>query len=107
MAALDYLKSRGLSAKIIGSRVSVSPREWITDQDRTYIRLNRLSLLAELAAQDGVERRMHWQVRLNGKFIAIITGEPMTKAEALQSARFRWPYAQICCPDQAKADFAL
>jgi hypothetical protein len=95
MATLDYLSARGLSVKIVGARVFVFPKQLITDQDRKFIKLHRLSLLAESSAQDGIERRMYWQVCLNGKLISVISGGPMTKDEALKSANFRWPDAEI------------
>jgi len=95
MAALDYLVERGLIARLKGSRVNVKPKERITDEIRIFIKMHRLSLLSELAANDGIEYRMYWNVIRGGKTIAIITGGPMTAADALKSARFRWPDSEI------------
>jgi hypothetical protein len=95
MAALDYLKQRGLSARQIGNKLSVFPKDKITSNDRQYIQLHRMELLAELAANDGIEQRGHWQVYLNGKYICSIAGGPMTQQQALNAARFRWPDAEV------------
>jgi len=95
MTALDFLTERGLTASLKGARVRVTPRNRITTEIRNFIKMHRLSLMAELAANDGTEYRMYWTASLNGKDIAIITGGPMTRAEALKSATFRWPDAEV------------
>lgn len=95
MQALQYLRERGLQVTLNGGRVHVAPRQHITDQDRQFIKLHRLALLAELASNDGIERRMHWQVFIEGKPICVICGGAMTKDEALKSARLRWPTAEV------------
>lgn len=95
MAAIDYLKQLGLSATKKGSRVHVSPKSKITDDVRQYVRAHRLELLAELAANDGIARSLHWRVTLNGLPLCTMIGEPMTRAEALAEVRWRWPQAQI------------
>lgn len=95
MTAIDYLKDRGFELQLANSRVWVSPSSRITESDRQYIMLHRLELIEELAAGDGVERRMSWKVARNGKPIATIAGMPITKQEALLSAQFRWPDADV------------
>ena len=95
MQTLSYLHERGLQASRIRNRVYVVPRERITDDDRKYIKLHRLALLAELASGDGIERRMHWQILIDGKPISVICGGAMTRDEALQNARARWPNAEV------------
>ncbi|MBB4865457.1 hypothetical protein HNP46_004351 [Pseudomonas nitritireducens] len=95
MAAIDYLIQKGFAAKIQGKRIVVSPASRLTDDVRVYIKAHRLELIAELAANDGIERRCHWQVTLSGKPICIMIGEPMTEAEALEAARWRWPGAEV------------
>lgn len=95
MAAIDYLKERGFVARKVGMRVSVSPASKLTPDVRQYIKSHRLELLAELAANDGQERRCHWQVTLNGKPLCTMVGEPITHAEALAEIRWRWPGAEI------------
>lgn len=95
MTAADVLRSRGLTVSLVGARVRVSPGNRITDEDRKFIMLHRLELIAELAAGDGKERRMSWQVLRDGKPTATIAGGPMTREEALASARFRWTDAEV------------
>ncbi len=95
MAALDYLKQRGLSARQNGNKLAVSPREKLTSDDRQYIQLHRMELLAELAANDEVEQRTHWQIYLEGKPVCVIAGGPMTQERALDAARFHWPDAEV------------
>lgn len=95
MAAIDYLTQRGLAAKRKGSRVLISPRAKVTEDVRKYVQAHRLELLAELAANDGIERRMHWDVLRDGKTICTMIGEPMTYDEALRTARYRWPAAEV------------
>lgn len=96
MAALDYLTERGFAARKVGMRVRVSPASKLTDDVRKYVKSHRLELLAELAANDGQARRCHWQITLGGKTICTMIGEPMTHAEALEAARWRWPGAEVC-----------
>lgn len=95
MAAIDYLTRNGLRAERRGSRVHVSPKARITDDVRKYVRAHRLELLAELAANDGIARKMHWQVSRGGKPICTMIGEPMTEQEALAAAQWRWPDAEV------------
>lgn len=91
MAAIDYLKARGFTARKVGMRISVSPASKLTADVRKYIKAHRLELLAELSANDGLERRCHWQVTRGGKPLCTMVGEPMTYEEALAAARWRWP----------------
>lgn len=94
-AAIDFLHDHGLSAKVNGKRLVVSPASRLTPDVRQYIKAHRLELLAELAANDGQERRSHWQITLGGKPLCIMIGEPMTEAEALEAANWRWPGAEV------------
>jgi len=95
MAAIDFLRNQGFDAKVKGSRLVVSPSSRLTKDHRHYIKLHRLELIAELAANDGAERRRYWQVSVLGHRPFRMTGEPMTHAEALASARRIWPDAEI------------
>ncbi|WP_054910477.1 hypothetical protein [Pseudomonas sp. NBRC 111135] len=94
-AAIDFLHDHGLSAKVNGKRLVVSPASRLTPDVRQYIKAHRLELLAELAANDGQERRSHWRITLGGKPLCIMIGEPMTEAEALEVANWRWPGAEV------------
>ncbi|MDG9926541.1 MULTISPECIES: hypothetical protein [unclassified Pseudomonas] len=94
-AAIDFLRERGLTAKVNGQRLVVSPASKLTPDVRKYIKAHRLELLAELAANDGQERRSHWRVSRNNKPLCTMIGEPMTYAEALEAARWRWPDADV------------
>ncbi|MCY1519294.1 hypothetical protein D9M68_540440 [compost metagenome] len=95
MAALDYLTERGFAARKVGMRVRVSPASKLTDDVRKYVKTHRLELLAELAANDGQERRCHWRVIRDGKTVCTMIGEPMTRTEALEAARWRWPDVDV------------
>lgn len=95
MGALSFLTKHGFAARLVGSRIRVSPASRLTDDIRQYIKLNRLSLIAELASNDGKTRKMHWQVSLKGQQLCTMIAEPMTYEEALEAARFRWPEAEI------------
>lgn len=95
MGALDYLKERGFSARRNGMRIRVSPASKLTDEVRRYVKRNRLILLVELEAGDGIERRSHWQVTRNGKPLCTIVGDPMTYSEAIAIARWRWPDVEM------------
>jgi hypothetical protein len=94
-AAIDFLHEHGLTAKVNGKRLVVSPASKLTDDVRRYIKSHRLELLAELAANDGQERRSNWRVLRGGKSIATMIGEPMTRTEALEAARWRWPDVDV------------
>lgn len=94
-AAIDFLHRHGLMATRRGNRVFVTPRASVTEDVRRYVRAHRLELLSELAANDGAERRRYWQVSVPGYRPFRVTGEPMTHAEALESARRIWPTAGI------------
>ena len=94
-AAIDYLREHGLTAQMKGQRVVISPASRLTNDIRQYVKAHRLELLAELAANDGLERRSHWQITLGGKPICTMVGEPMTFSEALEAARYRWPDAEV------------
>ncbi|WP_371233620.1 hypothetical protein ACAW63_10940 [Pseudomonas sp. QE6] len=98
MAAIDYLVQKGFAAKIQGKRIVVSPASRLTDDVRAYIKAHRLELIAELAANDGIERRCHWQIIRAGKPLCVMIGEPMTREEALSAARYRWPDVDLA-PD--------
>lgn len=95
MAALDYLTDRGFAARRSGMRIRVAPASKLTDDVRRYIKKNRLILLVELEAGDGLERRSHWRVIRGGKPLCTMVGEPMTHTEALAEARWRWPDGDI------------
>jgi hypothetical protein len=95
MAAIDYLKKQGFSAKVSGARLVVSPASKLTSADRQYIKLHRLELIAELSTNDGQERRRHWSISVPGYRPFTMIGEPMTRAEALAAARWRWPDAEV------------
>ncbi|WP_423359076.1 hypothetical protein [Pseudomonas citronellolis] len=94
-AAIDFLRERGLTAQAKGKRIVVSPASRLTNDVRLYVKAHRLELLAELAANDGLERRSHWRIVLDGKPICTMVGEPITHAEALEAARYRWPDAEV------------
>ncbi|WP_374441432.1 hypothetical protein [Pseudomonas panipatensis] len=94
-AAIDFLRERGLTAQAKGKRIVVSPASRLTNDVRLYVKAHRLELLAELAANDGLERRSHWQIVLGGKPICTMVGEPMTFPEAREAARYRWPEAEV------------
>lgn len=94
-AAIDYLREHGFTAKVSGKRLVVSPASRLTPDVRKYIKAHRLELLAELAANDGQERRSHWRITRNGRPICMMIGEPMTYSEALEAARWRWPDAEV------------
>ncbi|WP_296235814.1 hypothetical protein [uncultured Pseudomonas sp.] len=95
MAAIDYLTQKGFSAKVSGKRLIVSPASRLTDDVRKYIKSHRLELLAELAANDGQERRSNWRITRAGKPLCTLIGEPMTYPEALEAARWRWPDVEV------------
>ncbi|MCY1296377.1 hypothetical protein D9M70_457630 [compost metagenome] len=95
MAALDYLTERGFAARKVGMRVRVYPASKLTDDVRKYVKSHRLELLAELAANDGQERRCHWRITRGGKPLCVMIGEPMTRTEALEAARWRWPDVEV------------
>ncbi len=95
MAAIDYLTQHGLSARVAGKRLIVSPASKLTEEDRQYIKLHRLELLAELAANDGQMRSSNWRVLRGGKVVCVMIGEPMTRQEALESARWRWADSDV------------
>ncbi len=95
MAAIDYLTEKGFSAKVSGKRLVVSPASRLTDDVRKYIKAHRLELIAELAANDGQERRSNWRITRDGKTLCTLIGEPMTYPEALEAARWRWPDVEV------------
>lgn len=95
MAAIDYHTEKGFSAKVSGKRLVVSPASRLTDDVRKYIKAHRLELLAELAANDGQERRSNWRITRAGKPLCTLIGEPMTYPEALEAARWRWPNVEV------------
>ncbi|MCQ2031962.1 hypothetical protein, partial [Stutzerimonas zhaodongensis] len=91
MGAVDFLRERGFAARLSGKRVRVSPASRLTDDVRRYIKSHRLELIAELASNDGLERRCHWKVTVPGYRVFTMVGEPVTYAEALLNARRIWP----------------
>ena len=93
--AIDYLAQFGLSARKKGNRVVVSPRSLVTDALQTYIRAHRLELLAELAANDGIARKTHWQVTLPGCRSFTMVGDPCTHEEARSVVHSIWPKAKV------------
>jgi hypothetical protein len=95
MAAIDYLRNHGFDAKVKGNRLVVSPSSKLTTDVRRYIKLHRLELMAEAAANDGVSRSGHWLVTVDGYPPFTMTGPPITKAEALADAQARWPSATV------------
>lgn len=95
MGAINYLRERGFVARLSGKRVRVSPASKLTDDVRQYIKAHRLELLAELASNDGIERRCHWIVSAPGHPPFTMIGEPCTHAEALASVQRIWPGANV------------
>jgi hypothetical protein len=95
MAAIDYLRQRGFDAKVRGNRLIVSPSSKLTPDIRQYIKLHRLELLAEVAANDGQSRCGHWTVILEGYPPFTMICQPVTRSEALAEVRKRWPDADL------------
>lgn len=96
MGAIDYLRDQGFSVRVTGQRIVVSPASALTPDHRKYIKLHRVELLAEAAANDGETRRTQWTVTLDdGRRFPMISPTPMTRTEALATARWRWPDADI------------
>lgn len=95
MAAVDYLREQGLSVRKRGMRVVIGPKALITSDIRDYVKAHRLSLLAELVANDGQERRCNWSVLLPGQRPFTMISEPITRDEALADVRCRWPDADV------------
>lgn len=95
MAAIDYLRDLGFDAKVKGNRLVVSPSSKLTAEQRRYIKLHRLELMAEVAANDGVTRSSHWTLTVPGYRPFTMVGAPTTHAEALADARSRWPDAEV------------
>lgn len=95
MAAIDYLKRHGFSAKVSGDRLVVSPASKLTSSDRQYIKRHRLELIAEVAANDGESRHSHWTVTVPGWRSFTMICAPITHAEALADVRGRWPDAEV------------
>lgn len=93
--AISFLHSRGLTARANGLRIAVSPASEITKEDRLFVSANRLRILAELAANDGIERRCHWKVSVPGYRPFTMCSEPLSYDEALTRAQTRWPDATI------------
>lgn len=94
-AATDYLRANGLTAKVTGKRLVISPASKLTPDVRKYIKAHRLELLAELAANDGQERRSNWRITRNGKPLCIMISDPITHTEAVSAAQWRWPNAEV------------
>ncbi|WP_095148381.1 hypothetical protein [Pseudomonas sp. Irchel s3a18] len=95
MKVIDYLRDRGFGAKVVGTRLIVWPSSRLTQEERRYIKLHRLELMVEVAANDGEARSSHWSVLVTGYSPITMIGEPMTHVEALVEARTRWPNAKV------------
>lgn len=95
MAAVDYLREQGLNVRKVGMRVVLGPRALVTDDILKYVKRYRLALLAELAANDGMERRCAWTVLVPGYRPFTMISAPVTEAEALYDAQARWPNATL------------
>ncbi len=95
MGAIDYLRQHGFNAKVAGNRLVVSPRSKLTPDVRQYIKLHRLELLAEVAANDGETRRAAWDILIPGYGSRRMIGQPCTRDEALKYARGIWPCADM------------
>jgi hypothetical protein len=95
MAAIDYLKQQGFTAKVSGSRLIISPASKLTADVRKYVKAHRLELIAEVAANDGQARRLHWTVLASGKAFTMLCTEPITRQQALIDVRARWPDATL------------
>ncbi|MCQ4280474.1 hypothetical protein NA643_15375 [Pseudomonas stutzeri] len=98
MAAIDYLKDHGFDAKVRGNRLVVSPSSKLTKEQRHYIKLHRLELMAEIAANDGEARRTCWTAVITGHGPRqMIFDRPVTRAEALVDASGRgcWPDVEV------------
>ena len=93
--SISYLAGFGLSVRKQGDKVIVSPRSLVTNELQQHIQAHRRELLAELAANDGVERRCHWHVKRGARIICTMVGEPVTRNEALSEIRLRWPDAEV------------
>jgi len=108
MAALDYLRRTGLAIELDGDRLRVAPADRITADVRQFVRAHRAELLGDLLAERAAAndpqtapaapsepQRNTWTVTRNGSPICRMVGQPMTRTEALATARWRWPDADI------------
>ncbi|MNF99780.1 hypothetical protein D3C76_783740 [compost metagenome] len=102
MSAREYLRRAGLVVELEGEPLCVTPAKRITDYHRQYLRDHRAELLIELSGGNGPPaptvtepRRSAWQVIRGDKPLCTIVGEPMTYTEALETARWRWPDAEV------------
>lgn len=96
MAAIDYLLDHGLQAKVLpDKRLYVWPSENITPEVRLWIRMHKAEVLRELLPAND-NRRAAWHITHNGKHIVMLAmDEPLTREQALESAKARWPHDEI------------
>ena len=94
MGTLNYLTQQGLNAVVRESRLEVWPASRLTDELRTWIRQNRDVLIQEASNQGGDVQSV-WYVAVHGKVFPMIRPGGMTRAQAEESARARWPDATV------------
>jgi hypothetical protein len=92
---LSMAAAEGVTLMLVGDRLT-----WRSDHQPpadllNILKAHRLELIAELSANDRQERRRHWSISVPGCRPFTMIGEPMTRAEALVAARWRWPDARV------------
>jgi hypothetical protein len=80
---LSMAAAEGVTLVLVGDRLT-----WRSDHQPPADLLNILKAHRQ-------ERRRHWSISVPGYRPFTMIGEPMTRAEALAAARWRWPDAEV------------
>lgn len=93
MEALNYLRSHGFGAFVRSGHLHVWPSRKLTNELRSWIRNHREELIAEASSES--ERRNCWYVTTGEYSFPMIQPGGMTRTEALNAVRKKWPDADV------------
>ena len=97
MGAVDQLKQQGFRLSLNGDRIQVRPGSRLTPEWRQWIKANRPEIVQELktASNQGADVQSVWYIQAQDRTFPMIRPEGMSRQQAEQAARARWPGATV------------
>lgn len=93
---LNIAKAEGITLQPHGARLTWSADHQPPSELLAELALHKMEIIETLsAANDHQECYCSWRIHVSGYHPFTMIGEPMTEIEALKTAHWHWPNAQV------------
>jgi hypothetical protein len=93
---LNMARVEGLTLTLVGPRLTWRANHQPPERLLVELKSHKLEIIDALkAASEHQQRHSAWCISHDSKPLCMMIGEPMTYAEALEIARWRWPDAGV------------